>query len=1073
MQSESVTFTPADTTDYTTVTGSVTVTVNQATPTVTALPAASAITYGQSLASSTLTGGTGSVSGTFSWTTPTTAPKEGMQSESVTFTPADTTDYTTVTGSVTVTVNQATPTITWAVPAATTYGTALSTTQLDASSSVAGTFVYSPASGTVLTAGSHTLSVTFTPTDSTGYNSATQTVLITVNKATPSITWATPAAITYGSALSSTQLDASSTVAGALAYTPASGTVLTAGSQTLSVTLTPTDTTDYNTATGTVTITVVKVTPTISWATPAPITYGTALSGTQLNASSTTAGAFVYTPASGTVLTAGSQNLSVTFTPTDTTDYNTATADVTLTVNKATPTVTWTTPAAITYGTALSATQLDASSTTAGAFVYTPASGTVLTAGSQNLSVTFTPADTTDYTTATGSVTVTVNQATTPTITALPTASAITYGQTLASSTLTGGTGSVSGTFAWTTPTTAPTIGMQSESVTFTPSDTTDYATVTGSVTVTVNQATPTVTAWPTASAITLGGRLSQSTLTGGTASANGTTVSGTFAFTTPGATPSVGTDTENVIFKPTDTTDYTTVTGSVSVTVNKATPTISTLPTASAIAVGQTLASSTLSGGVASVNGTPISGSFAWTTPSTAPSHGTPSESVTFTPTNTTNYTTVTGSVSVSVTVTANPSSVTVDFGTTYQTIRGFGGASVWLNQMPTAVAKALFSPTSGLNLSILRVRIGPQGTASGGGTYGMPYEYGDWDYELANGQEAVNNNPNAIVFATPWTPPASMKSNGSTIMGSLNTSSYADYANYLEDFVSFFNTNAGFKLYAVSMQNEPDAKVTYESCAWTPQQMDTWVANNASTITTDPYSTKLIMPESESFSPAVAAPTLNDPNAEGLVSIIGGHIYGVSPAPYTIPAGDSPKEIWMTEYGPLSNAQLTFAGALSPYGISIHNSMVNGQYNAYVWWGMFGNSTGSCATTAGTCGLVDNSGNVTVMGEVMGQYSKFIQPGYVRALATATPVSGVYVSAYTGEDQSGNQHYVIVAINVNSSVAEPLSVTLDNGSSVTSLTPYQSTSAAGLVQEPAVPVTSGQFSYTLPVMSITTLVQ
>jgi hypothetical protein len=101
-------------------------------------------------------------------------------------------------------------------------------------------------------------------------------------------------------------------------------------------------------------------------------------------------------------------------------------------------------------------------------------------------------------------------------------------------------------------------------------------------------------------------------------------------------------------------------------------------------------------------------------------------------------------------------PSAVAVSFGTTYQTIRGFGGASVWLGQMSSGAAKALFSPTSGLNLSILRVRIDPEGSASGGGTYNLPYETSQWDYEAANGREAVANNPNAIVFATPWTPPA-----------------------------------------------------------------------------------------------------------------------------------------------------------------------------------------------------------------------------------------------------------------------------------------------------------------------------
>jgi glucuronoarabinoxylan endo-1,4-beta-xylanase len=230
--------------------------------------------------------------------------------------------------------------------------------------------------------------------------------------------------------------------------------------------------------------------------------------------------------------------------------------------------------------------------------------------------------------------------------------------------------------------------------------------------------------------------------------------------------------------------------------------------------------------------------------------------------------------------------------------------------------------------------------------------------------------------------------------------------------------------------------------------------------------------MPESDTFNPAQAAPTLSDPAAEGLVSIIGGHIYGTSPAPVSIPAGDSSKEIWMTEFGPLSTAQLTFAQALNPYGISIHDSMVNGQYNAYVWWGLFGDSTGSCGTAAGTCGLVDASGTVQPMGEIMGQYSKFVQPGYVRASATANPVSGVYVSAYTGT-VSGTQHYVIVAINANTA-AQNINFTLsDAPKGISSMTPTQSNSTAGLVAEPAVTVTGGQFYYALPAGSITTFVQ
>ena len=87
-------------------------------------------------------------------------------------------------------VYQATPSITWPVPPAITYGTALSSTQLDASASVQGSFSYSPAAVRVVGAGRQMLSVTFTPTDTADYTTATASVTLTVNQATPVITWA-------------------------------------------------------------------------------------------------------------------------------------------------------------------------------------------------------------------------------------------------------------------------------------------------------------------------------------------------------------------------------------------------------------------------------------------------------------------------------------------------------------------------------------------------------------------------------------------------------------------------------------------------------------------------------------------------------------------------------------------------------------------------------------------------------------------------------------------------------------------------------------------------------------------
>lgn len=704
----SVTFTPTDSTDYATVTRTVSLVVSKANPVITwATPAA--IAYGTAL-SGTQLDATASVPGTFVYSPAAGAvPALGPNTLTVTFTPTNTADYNGATHSVVLSVGKATPVITWATPTAIKYGTALSGTQLDATASVAGTFVYSPATGTVLAAGANTLSVTFTPTNTTDYTTATSSVALTVNKATPALTWATPAPVTYGTALSSIQLDASITIApsmsisaisnvqsvpalvlsnaplspgtlqscstyynqapqtgqsltfvifnvngngsftivntftvtaspvsglqtftappiavtagqvvgywapsgmeppyggqsvggyyinsegtlpsgpqtfssygggypvscvvqpsivtssatvsapsrtqgepdivlsaaplsagtlqscttyyyaapatgqsltflifnsngggsytiansftvtaaataglqtftappipitagqvvgfwaasgsgpgaagqsiggyylnnvttlptgpttyigfssgfpvscnvaaGTFAYTPAAGTVPAPGNDPLSVTFTPTNTTDFAPATATVNLPVGKVTPVLTWATPAPITYGTALSATQLNATASVPGTFVYNPAAGTVPIGGTDTLSVTFTPTNSTDYATVTSTVNLTVGKATPVITWPTPAAITYGTALSGTQLDATASVGGAFTYNPPAGAVPAAGSDILSTTFTPSDTRDYSSPSAEVTLSVVQqaSTTTAISVFPT----------------------------------------------------------------------------------------------------------------------------------------------------------------------------------------------------------------------------------------------------------------------------------------------------------------------------------------------------------------------------------------------------------------------------------------------------------------------------------------------------------------------------------------------------------------------------------------------------------------------------------------------------------------------------
>jgi cyclophilin family peptidyl-prolyl cis-trans isomerase len=194
----------------------------------------------------------------------------------------------------------------------------------------------------------------------------------------------------------------------------------------------PSATTTSNAATVTVTLPPETLAPTISWASPAAIIYGTALGSAQLDATASVPGNFTYSPAPGTVLKAGNnQTLSVSFTPTDTTDYTTANFTTTINVAKAAPTITWANPASLVSGTPLGGTQLDAvaswmvggvSVSVPGTFTYAPALGTILATGNgQSLSVGFTPSDTSDYTVANGSATINITPTPTPTSTPTPT----------------------------------------------------------------------------------------------------------------------------------------------------------------------------------------------------------------------------------------------------------------------------------------------------------------------------------------------------------------------------------------------------------------------------------------------------------------------------------------------------------------------------------------------------------------------------------------------------------------------------------------------------------------------------
>jgi glucuronoarabinoxylan endo-1,4-beta-xylanase len=369
-----------------------------------------------------------------------------------------------------------------------------------------------------------------------------------------------------------------------------------------------------------------------------------------------------------------------------------------------------------------------------------------------------------------------------------------------------------------------------------------------------------------------------------------------------------------------------------------------------------------------------------------------------------------------------------TINLSQTNQTLRGFGGASVWLGQLTDAHMNTLFGTGAGtIGLSILRVRIAPDG---------------NWNDELQNAKKAVARG--AIVLATPWTPPASMKTNNNVVGGKLKTTEYANYANYLQGFANFMSSN-GAALYAISVQNEPDIQVTYESCDWTASDLLTFARNNAGAI-----STRVVMSESFNFNKSYTDQILNDSQARGNVDIIGGHIYGSGLSDYPL-ARSFGKEVWMTEH---LNTDTSITGVIQTAREMV-DCMAVGNYNAYLWWYL-----------KRFYGPIDDNGNRTKRGCVMAQFARWIRPGYVRVGATYNPSTNIYVVAF----KSGSLVRIVAVNTGTSTVNQTFSIT--GGAVPATFQRYRTSASEDLATLGTINTSGGSLTASLPGQSITSFV-
>ena len=173
----------------------------------------------------------------------------------------------------------------------------------------------------------------------------------------------------------------------------------------------------------------------------------------------------------------------------------------------------------------------------------------------------------------------------------------------------------------------------------------------------------------------------------------------------------------------------------------------------------------------------------------------------------------------------------VKIDLTKIRQTMMGFGGAltpaSAYVYKQMDDKTKhellnALYAP-KGLNYNLGRVCIGSCDFSTS--TYDYLLSDGSYDYSIENTNlfpflDDVYKLKKISLIAAPWTPPKVYKDNNDYLHGGrLKDDCYQKYAKYLVSYVSMMKQR-GYHLDYLTMQNEPEAKQTWESCLYSPEQ-------------------------------------------------------------------------------------------------------------------------------------------------------------------------------------------------------------------------------------------------------------
>ena len=361
------------------------------------------------------------------------------------------------------------------------------------------------------------------------------------------------------------------------------------------------------------------------------------------------------------------------------------------------------------------------------------------------------------------------------------------------------------------------------------------------------------------------------------------------------------------------------------------------------------------------------------------------------------------------------------VNMGTVYQELEGFGASGAWYEGWLTRHPKKneIYDVLFGqLGLGIYRLR----------NIYQLNDDWSSWltdTSEIIQAAKASLRRPIKIMISS-WSPPAFLKSNGNVAGGTLARHSdgsyqYDKFAQWWADSLAEYKRR-GIDVDYINIQNEPEFLAGYDSCKFTPAETSEWAGYNLAfeAVYEELASRMTDMPKmlaSDSFGCRASRAFIDE-------LIDPSHVYGYAHHLYADGDYDDPDSFipamqsLASDYGdkPLFQTEYSCLSDVTPFDVALnlarhmHNSLVHEGVCSYFYWSLFWGNDGGLVTLDNP--WQSNPGyTINHVYYAFKQYSAFTDLGWHRVEAS-TDSTGLRISAFKNDDDT---ELSIVIINVS----------------------------------------------------------